>query len=76
VGEFSMTGNLPMNSKTVTVYSFNRSIPIMQDDREVEIRRWASSRGKKKQKERERDRGSEKEEAETKQGTRERESET
>lgn len=39
VGEFSMTGNVPMNSKTVTVYTFNKTIPILQDDREVEIKR-------------------------------------
>jgi len=39
VGEFTTSGSVPMNSKTVTVYTFNRTIPILQDDREIVINR-------------------------------------
>jgi hypothetical protein len=39
VGEFTLTGNVPMNSKTVTVYTYNKTVPVMLDDRDVEIKR-------------------------------------
>jgi hypothetical protein len=29
-----------MNSKTVTVYTYNKTVPVMLDDRDVEIKRW------------------------------------